>query len=52
MLDALQNIKYAQLGNLSLDTFSLGTHLNREHWDGLDMDIKHKINCFTYLGST
>ena len=49
MLDALKNTQYANWAIYPLDTFSLGyCHLNREHWDGLNMDIKHKINCFTY----
>lgn len=49
MLDALQNTQYADWAIYPLDTFSLGyCHLNREYWDGLNMDIKHKVNCFTY----
>lgn len=49
MLDALQNTRYANWAIYPLDTFSLGyCHLNRKSWDGLDMDINHKLNCFTY----
>jgi hypothetical protein len=49
MLDALQNTRYANWAIYPLDTFSLGyCFLNREYWDGLNMDIKYKVNCFTY----
>jgi len=49
MLDALQNTQYANWAIYPLDTFSLSyCCLNRDQWDGLNMDIKHKVNCFTY----
>lgn len=49
MLEALQQTRYANWAIYPLDTFSLGyCFLNREPWDGLNMDIEHKVNCFTY----